>query len=411
MNVKTGNLPLENIVVLAAEHFETAPLCTAMLGDLGASIIKVERPGSGEAGREMGPLFLNKRGEQVAGFFFRFNHNKKSIALDLKNPKGKEIFLKLAQLSDIVVENFRPGVMKKLGLGYEQLKQVKPDLIYATITGFGHADIYQSPYIDRPAFDLLAQAYSGLMYTVSNTDEPTWVGLPVGDHYGGVMAVVGILTALFYREKTGKGQHVDISMYDCAAHLNERRVNIFDITGEITTKITNIGSAPYGPYKTKDGYIAISGGQPPVWPRFCKAIGREDLLNDISLQSTQDRAKNYQRLKVIVEEWLKNKTKNEALEILYSYGVPAAPVHNESDLFGCPHLKARKMIREYESDYSGKRTIIGNPVKLSLMKEKEPLPPPEAGEHTKEILQEMLGLSLPEILQLRDEGVVSWRNV
>ncbi|MGI6327581.1 MAG: CaiB/BaiF CoA transferase family protein [Dethiobacteria bacterium] len=410
MNNKTNNLPFENVTILAAEHFETAPICTCMLADLGANVIRVEKPGSGEGGRAMGPVFENKRGEKLSSFYFRFNHNKKSVAIDLKHPKGKELFLKLAEQADVVVENFRPGVMTKLGLGYEQLKQVKPDIIYATVTGFGHSDIYQSPYVDRPAFDLLAQAYSGLMYTVSNTDEPTWVGLPAGDHYGGVMAVLGIVSALYYRQLTGKGQHVDIAMYDCALHLNERRVNIYDVLGVKTNKMTNIGSAPYGPYKAKDGYIAISGGQPPVWPRFCKAVGREDLLEDVTLKSTQDRAKNYPRLRKIVEEWLKDKTREEALEIFYKFEVPAAPVHDEIDLFNCPHVKARKMIREYESDYSGRRRVVGNPIKLSLMTEKEPVPPPDVGEQTREVLRDMLNIPLPEIEQLKNEGIVYWKS-
>lgn len=397
--------PLEGVTVLAPEQYEAAPFATMILADLGADVIRVEPP-NGEGGRRMGPLVTNQYGEQVGGFYFRFNRNKRSIVLDLKTDKGKQLFLELVRFADVVVENFRPRVMDKLGLGYQALRRVKPDIIYASISGFGHPDIYQSPYMDRPAFDLVAQAMSGLMFTVSNTGEPHWVGFPIGDHAAGVTAAIGILAALVHRARTGEGQHVDIAMYDSAVWLNERWVHIYDVTGTRPTRESAVGSAPYGPFAAKDGYIAISGGQEPVWPRFCKAIGREDLLQDPRLQTTQERARHRLMLKEIVEEWLAGKTRSEAVDWLLSYGVPAAPIHTVDELFECPHLKARNMICEFESPYSGKRRVVGNPIKLSLAKDRSVTPPPELGEHTEEILREMLGLSPEEIKRLEDEGVV-----
>jgi len=397
------NKPLEGIVVLAPEQFEAGPMCTMILSDLGAKVIKLERPGSGDYTRSMGANVINERREKVGGFYFRFNRNKKSIAIDLKSQKGKKLFLRLAQISDVVVENFRPSTMDSLGLGYEVLKKLKPELIYASITGFGH---FNSPYIDRPAFDLIGQAMSGLMYSVSNTGEPHWAGIPITDHFSGVMAAMGIMAALLHREKTGLGQHVDISLIDCTVSLNERWLNIFDVTGVIPNRDTAISSAPYGAFKVEDGYIAISGGQTPVWPRFCKAIGRLDLLEDKSLDTMQGRAQNQKRIKEITEKWLKGKTKKESVDWLLSYKVPVAPVQNVEDILECEHLKQRNMIVEFDSPYSGKRRVVGNPIKLSMLKEIPPDPPPELGEHTAEILTEMLNMSKEEIQQLQTEKVI-----
>jgi CoA:oxalate CoA-transferase len=404
---KNKSMPLEGIVILAPEQFEAAPMCTMLLADLGAKVIKLERPGHGDHARSMGPNVTNEYGDKVGSFFFRFNRNKKGIAVDLQKPKGKELFLKLARKADVVVENFSPGTMDKLGLGYEVLKQIKPNLIYASISGFGHRD---SPYIDRPAFDLIGQAMSGLMYSVSNTGEPHWVGFPITDQISGIIAAMGIMAAIIQRQRTGEGQHVDVSLYDCTTFLNERWVNLFDATGIIPTRDTAVSSAPYGAFKVEDGYIAISGGQTPVWPRFCKAIGRMDLLNDENLKTMQDRAINQERLKIITEEWLKGKTKKEAIDWLDKFEVPVGPVQTVEEILNCPHLQARKMICEYKSPYSGKRRTIGNPIKLSAMADKDATAPPELGEHTTEILREMLNLSSEDIRELRAEGVIGGRE-
>lgn len=396
--------PLKGIKVLAPEQFEAAPMCTMILSDLGAEVIKLERPGSGDHTRNMGPNVINEYGDKVGGFYFRFNRNKKAICVDLKKQKGKDLFLALTKKVDVVVSNFSPGVMDKLGLGYEDLKRIKPDIIYATISGFGHS---HSPYIDRPAFDLIGQAMSGLMYAVADeSGEPQWMGIPITDHFSGVMAAMGIIAALYERTRTGQGKHIDISLYDCTAVLNERWVNIYDVTGIIPNRNTALSSAPYGAFKVEDGFIAISGGQTPVWPRFCEAIGRLDLLKDESLSTMQGRAKNYKRLKEITEEWLKGKTKKEAIDWLLSYGVPVGPVNTVKDVLECEHMKQRNMILEFESPYSGKRRVIGNPIKFSGLDEVNPAPPPEMGQHTDEILTEMLDLDEGQLDELRKEGVI-----
>jgi len=402
-NKSSNKKPLSGFIVLAPEHFETAPTCTMILADLGATVIKVERPGVGDHTRNMGPIVNNSRGEKVGGFYFRFNRNKKSIALDLKSKKGKEIFLRLVQMSDVIVENFSPDTMDNLGLGYKVLKKIKPEIIYASITGFGH---FNSPYIERPAFDLIAQAMSGLMYAVSNNGVPHWVGVPISDQFSGVMAAIGIIAALLQRQKTGIGQQIDISLLDCTVLLNERTINIVDVTGVIPNRETAISSSPYGAFKVDDGYIAISGGQTPVWPRFCKAIGRLDLLEDESLNTMQGRAKNNKRLKEITEKWLQGKTKKEAIDWLLSFEVPVAPVQNPKEVLDSKHLKQRNMIVEFDSPYSGKRRVVGNPIKLSSIEETVPEPPPELGEHTVEILKGLLNISNKEIHQLREEGVI-----
>ncbi len=400
--------PLDGIVVLAPEQFEAAPMCTMILSDLGAKVIKLERPGSGDHTRSMGPNTINEYGEKVGGFYFRFNRNKEGIAVDLKTPKGKELFLKLAKKSDVIVSNFSPGTMESLGLGYEDVKKVKSNLIYATISGFGHSN---SPFIDRPAFDLIGQAMSGLMYAVANDKgEPQWVGIPITDHFSGVMAALGILAAVINRDKTGEGQNLDISLYDCTVTLNERWVNIFDVTGVIPDRDTALSSAPYGAFKVEDGYIAISGGQTPVWPRFCNAIGRPDLLEDESLNTMQGRAQNHKRLKEITEEWLKGKNKKESVDHLLSYGVPVGPVNNVKELFDCDHINERNMIVEFESPYSGKKRVVGNPIKFAGLQETPPAPPPELGEHTAQVLREMLDLTDEEILELERGKVIECRD-
>jgi CoA:oxalate CoA-transferase len=400
--------PLSGIRVLGLEQYITGPYCTMLLADAGAEVIKIEPPGSGDPRRSLPPFAVNEKGEKSSGGFMRFNRNKKSVTLDLKQEQGKEIFRALIKKSDVIVENFRPDTMERLGFGYDVIHQVNPALIYACLSGFGRSESLRGPYWDRPGFDIVFQAMGGLMHNVGEKEgPPLFLGVPLADIYTPMVAAYGIVMALRMREKTGLGQLVDIAMYDCMTALNEGSVLIHSYSGQIPGRDQPRLQAPQCGFKTKDGYVALIVPTEEMWDRFCKAVGREDLIKHPLCSSGMLRGKNFDSfLQPILDEWMAQRTTEEVMQRLLKFGVPVGPSQTAKEIVSCPQLQARKMILEIEDPIGGKKKVVGSPVKLSGVPDLEPQRPPALGEHVEEVLGKLLGFTKEKIDALRAGKVV-----
>jgi len=402
--VANSRRPLEHIRVLSAEQYIAGPCCTMILADAGAEVIKVEKPYAGDARRKMGP-FIDVDGERHSWGFAEFNRNKKSVALDLQREEGRSIFAGLASRSDVVVENFRPGVMERLGLGYRALKEVNPSLVYCALSGFGHSP---GPYSDRPAFDIVAEAMSGLMHMVGFEDRPPISALfGLADLVTAYNAVQGILMALLDRAVTGEGQFVDVSMLDSMVFLNERALTIHSFTGMVPSRGPERFFGPRGAFKAKDGYLAMNIPSDYMWERLAQAMGREDLAADPRCADGPSRAAHAESLiRPAIEDWLKDKRTREAAEILASYGVPAGPVHTAGDVFNCPQVEARGMLVPIEHGPLKGRRVVKSPSRFSRAPDARAAWVPALGEHTGEVLRELLRLDQEELDDLRAGGVI-----
>lgn len=399
--------PLEGIRVLGFENQVAGPYCTMMLAEQGAEVIKIETPGTGDSAREMGPIVKNAKGEKQSGYFLRFNRNKKGITLDIRKDKGKEIFKELVKNSDVVVENFRPGLMEKSGLGYDVLKEINPKLIYAGISGFGQMKGYEGPFKDRTAFDMVVQSMGGLMNNVGEENgSPQWLGIALGDIYSGVMASYGITLALITRGITGKGQYIDVSMYDNIISLNERALTFYSLTGGILTRGRDKLVYPIGPFKVKDGYIAMIIPIESIWQRLCKVLGREDLGTNEKYNSGPKRAANIDDLQPVIENWLKDKTKAEAESLLLKEGVPVGQVQNAKDIFECTHAKARNMFVEMDDPILGSIKMVNMPLKMSDVTQTKPKPAPLLGQHNEDVYGSLLKYGKSDLEKLKSEGVI-----
>ncbi len=398
--------PLSGVRVLAPENFMAGPYGSQFMADLGAEIIKVEQPGIGDPFRANGPWFTGRDGRRASATFLRMNRNKKSLTLDLRKPRGREIFLSLAKISDVIWENFRPGTMDRWGVGYEAVKLVNPRIIYASISGFGQRGKYTSPYIDWPAMDISGQAMSGLMHLVAGGDPPYWLGAPISDQFPGILASVGVIAALYQRALTGEGRHIDVSMYDASLMLNERTIAFSLATGKAWHRRMESILVPYGAYRAADGYVVLAPTR-AMWAAFCRVLGREDAINDPRLTGEVERAKNEKTLLTpMIESWTSVRPRAEIVAKMLEAGIPAAPVQNASEVLECPHVKARHMLPEYEDPVAGMVKHVGNPIKMSGVEEETPRPSPLLGQHTEEILKGLLGLNDGEIEALRADKVV-----
>lgn len=399
--------PLDGIRVLSFEIQVAGPYCTMMLADQGANVIKVERPQSGDTARGGAPRINNEKGERQSGYFLRFNRNKRSLTLDLKSEAGRQIFRELAQQSDVLVENFRPGLLDELELGYPALSQLNPGLIYASISGFGTLDGYLGPYSKRPAYDIVAQAMGGLMHTCGQADgPPTWLGVALGDIVSGMQAAYAILLALYERAQTGRGQYIDVAMYDTIIGLAERSVTAYSLTGHILERGREPYMAPWGPFECQDGWVALIVATERDWARFCEAIDRPDLVGREGATSGPERAKNMEGwLGDIIRAWFSRQTQAEAVEKLLAANLPVGPVQNARDVFECPQVAARKVLIDAPDPILGSVRLVGPPFKMSGHPEPVANPAPLLGQHTGEILSE-LGYNPAQIETLQAEGVV-----
>ena len=361
------------------------PLCTMLLSDMGAEVIKVESTAHGDVSRSWGPHI---QGNESA-YFLSVNRNKRSLALNLKQHDGKEILRRLVARSDVLVENFRPGVLKRLGFSYEEVKRIKSDIIYCSISGYGQ----EGPSSLEPALDLVIQARSGLMSITGEADRPpVKMGLPVTDMTAGMYCTYAITLALLEKNRSGKGTHVDIALLDSAVSWLSFWMVGFLATGEASVRM---GSAhpsvvPYQLFPAQDGWIAIAAASDVLWKRLCKAIERTDLLNDKRFATNPDRLKNRDVLVHLLSPIFKMKPISKWTKILFKEEIPASPVNSVSDVAKDPQLIYRNLFQEVEHPRAGKVVIPHNPIRF-LDKEQDPIvkSPPLLGEHTREILLEL----------------------
>jgi len=402
--------PLSGIRVIGMEQYMSGPYCTMLLADAGAEVIKIERPGTGDPRRAI-PPFVEKDGVKKAGGYLSYNRNKKSLALNLRSEAGQEILRKLVGVSDVLVENLRPGATKKMGLDYDNLKTVNPRLIYALISGFGRLPGYQSEYSNRPAFDIVAEAMTGVMDLIGFADRPpTYTLYGMADVYSGMIAALGIMQALFMRERTGQGQLVDVSMVDNMLALNERMVTLYSVTGQEPTRGRLQHLWPRGAFQCRDGYVALNVPDDIVWQRLAKAVGRPDLVDDPRSADGTSRAANADLLRPIIEGWMADKTRAQVVDALNEAGVPTGPIYTARDVFEDDHFRRRKMLVELDDPEVGPHTFARTTPHLSAAPEILTHPAPNLGQHTRPVLQELLGYSSVEVDALVEAGVVEVKD-
>ncbi len=353
-------LPLEGMKVLDFTQIMAGPFCTMLLADMGADVIKVEKPDGGDDTRRMGPPFLN--GESAA--FLGINRNKRSVILNIKDEQGVGIAHRMAKDADVLIQNFRPGTLERIGLGYQDMQKLNPALIYCNISGFGNT----GPYKDRGGFDLVAQGMSGLMSITGLPDSlPVKVGVPITDLNAGMYATYGILSAYISRLKTGNGQLVDASLLEAGIAYTFWESSIFFATGQLPTPLGSAHrlSAPYQAFPTSDGYINIGAANQANWERLCRAIDRHELLEDPRFATNADRMQNLEELVTTLEATFATRSTAQWLEALEKAGVPGGPINNIADVYADPQVQAREMMVEMEHPQAGRVRNIGIPVKLS----------------------------------------------
>jgi len=387
--------PLKGVRVLDMTWALAGPYCTMVLCDLGAEVIKVESPDGGDPSRKSLPFI-----EGVSSYFLSVNRGKKSVAVNLRHPQGKEIVLALANQSDVLVENFRPGVMDRLGLGYGALRETNPRIIYAACSGFGQ----KGPYAHRPAYDVVVQGMGGaLSITGEAGGPPVRVGFSIGDIGGGIFTALGVLAALHERESSGQGQMVDISMLDGQIALLENAFARFFATGEVPQRIGTRHPlrTPFQAFPTQDGHIVLAAGEERFWQRLCQVINRPDLLGDERFKDNPSRTRNHDQLEPILKEITQTKKTAEWVALMDKSDIPCGPVNSIDQVVDDPHTAAREMITEVEHSKAGRLKVVNSPLKLSRTPVKIERACPELGEHTEEVLQNLLGFSQEKITELR----------
>lgn len=391
---------LEGIKVLDLSRALAGPYCTMMLADMGAEVIKVEMPGKGDDSRSWGPPFV----EGESAYFMSINRNKKSLTLNMKSEKSVEIIHKLVKQSDVLVENFRPGAMERLGLGYERVKEMNPRIIYCSISGFGQ----DGPYRMLPGFDQVLQGMGGLMSITGEAGgPPIKVGVAIADISGGMFAANGIVVALYNREKTGKGQMVDVSLLDSQVAWLTYRAGAYFASGEIPQPM---GSGhpvivPYQAFKAKDVFINIAVGNDQLWEKFCKAVGLEKVMDDPKFATNAKRVENREEIVKIICDLIATRNGEEWLKILTDAGVPCGPIYTLDKIFTDPQVLHRQMLKELDHPKAGRIKVTGIPIKLSDTPGEIKTAPPVLGQHTQEILSE-LGYSDQEVEELHKEKVI-----
>jgi len=391
--------PLHDIKVLDFTRVLAGPYATMILGDLGAEIIKIEQQGSGDDSRAYGPYL---KGESA--YFMSLNRNKQSLTLNLKTSEGIDIVNKLVEQVDVVVENFRPGTMEKLGIGYDKLKEINPRLIYASTSGYGQT----GPYSHRPAYDAVVQALGGIMsITGQPGGQPTRVGSSVGDITAGLFCAIGILTALHERNQSGEGQMVDVAMLDCQVAILENAISRYGVTGEIPRPVGNRHPSivPFEPFDTQTSPIMVAVGNDHLWKIFCDLINL-DIAEDPRFAVNPKRNENYLALRPIIANRLKEKTSEEWQTIFDKAGIPNGPINSVDKVVQNEQVLAREMIVELDHPVAGKMRMPGIPIKLSRTPGELKDPAPVLGEDTDSLLKKYLKLSDEKIEELRINRVI-----
>ncbi len=380
-------LPLQALRVLDVCQVMAGPFCCMLLGDLGADVIKVEPPEGDQARRAMG---FKLKGDDSLGFL-NMNRNKRSIILDLKSEAGRQAFLRLAETADVIVENYRPGAMKKLGVDYEAVRAVNPAIIYASISGFGQT----GPWADRPGFDLIAQAASGIISVTGDPNgAPARAGVPVTDIGCSLFTLYAILAAYIGRQATGRGQYIDGSLYEAGIAFSIWDISEYWGTGRVPGRLgtANRMAAPYEAVRASDGYFVIGANNDRLWLRLCEALERPDLKANPSYKTNADRLANRGALAADLEKTFLTRDRDHWVSLLLDAGVPAGPISDYAEVFASDHVKAREMKMTVDHPIEGAIPTIGFPVKLRGTPQQIRRPPPLLGEHNDEIFAE-LGLS------------------
>jgi len=391
---------LSGITVIDLTRVLAGPYCSMYFADMGADVIKVEMPGRGDDSRVYVPSY---QGESA--YFINLNRNKRSLTLNLKSEKGKKIFKELIKKADVLLENYRPGTMEKLGLGYEALKEINPGLVYGCISGFGH----YGPYKDRAGYDIIAQAMGGLMSTTGWPDSgPTRSGTAIGDVLAGLSSAIGILAALQYKQKTGNGQKVDVALVDSVVSGLEIINQIYLAEGRIPQRIGNRYEAayPYDSFKAKDGELVIGAGNDKLYRLLVQLMNKPELADDERFVTNPLRVKNHEILKQMIEEWLAQYTADEAVDIILEAGIPAGPINTIDKVVNDPHIAdAREMFVTIDHPTAKKIKVCGNQIKMSYTPVQFNRSAPLLGEHNEEILKGFLGMGHEEYAQLKAENI------
>ncbi len=394
--------PLEGIRIIDLTQVLFGPFATMLLRDLGAEVIKIERPEVGDIARGNGPVV---RG--VSTYLLSLNRGKKSVTLNLATEQGVEVFLELAKNADVLVQNFTPGTMEKLGLSYERVRECNPRIIYVAGSGFGQ----YGPYANKPAFDVIIQAMGGIMsITGEEGGPPVRPGASYGDIAAGLFLCIAILAALQERQKSGEGQFVDISMLDCQVTVQENAFVRYLNTGEIPRALGTRHPviAPFQAFQTRDGYIAVAlrGGIKDQWPLFCAAIDRVDIIDDPRFRNGWLRIQNYEALEPILTDAMKLKTTQEWVEELEKVSIPCGPVNTIDQVASDPQIAARDMIVDVNHAEAGTFRVVNTPFKFSRTPCGPERASPDLGEHTQDVLSQLLGMTNEKISELRDSRVI-----
>ena len=400
---------LAGVRVLDLSRVLAGPWASQLLGDLGAEVIKIERPGAGDDTRGWGPPFLkNEAGETTdAAYFLAANRNKKSVAIDIAAPEGAELVRRIAKTCHVLLENFKVGGLKKYGLDYESVARVNPALVYCSITGFGQT----GPDARRAGYDYMIQAMGGLMSITGQADgapgaEPMKVGVAVADLFSGMYASTAILAALRHAERTGEGQHVDVALFDCQVAMLANQASNYLVSGKAPTRLGNAhpNIAPYQVFETADGYIVIAVGNDGQFAAFAKAIGAESLCNDERYKTNRARVAARESLIAGIAPLMRAKATASWLSIMETAGVPAGPINTIDKVFAEPQAQARAMTAPVARIDAKGVSMVVHPVKYSATPAVADLPPPTLGSHTAAVLEEFADAS--EIARLRNMGVV-----
>ena len=392
--------PLEGIKVLDLTRVLAGPYATMILSDLGADVIKIEQPEIGDESRNFGPF---KNGFSL--YFMSVNRGKRSITLDLKTDRGQDIFKQLVKQSDILVENFRPGTMKKLGLDYETLAAEHPALIYAACSGFGQT----GPFAEKGAYDMIIQGMGGIISITGEPDgPPVRVGTSISDITAALFTTIGILSALHNRNSTGKGQLVDVAMLDSLVAVLENAIVRYFATDEIPQPLGSRHPAitPFEAFESADGHIIIAIGNDTLWAKFCEHVDQKNLISDPRFSTNVERTANHSELFPILSEIMRQRTTDEWIDALENIGVPCGPINTIDKVVNHPQVQARNMITQVIHQMTGAVEVPGLPIKLSDTPGDVDIPAPNLGEHTVEILTDVLKMSTDEVKQLKQERII-----
>ena len=392
--------PLNGIKVLDLTRVLAGPYATMLLGDLGAEVIKIEQPGTGDESRNFGPF---KNGFSL--YFMSVNRGKRSVTLNLKTERGRAIFKRLLDQTDILVENFRPGTMEKLGLDYGTLKSEYPSLIYAACSGFGQT----GPYAQQGAYDMIIQGMGGIISITGEPDgPPVRVGTSISDITAALFTTIGILSALHHRNQTGNGQFVDVAMLDSLVAVLENAVVRYFATGEAPKPLgaRHPAITPFEAFASADGHVIIALGNDTLWAKFCEHVGRQELISDKRFRTNADRTENHDQLFPILSEIMSQRTTDDWIDALGKIGVPCGPINAMDKVVTHPQVEAREMITRVAHQITGEVEVPGVPIKLSETPGSVNAPAPSLGEHTIEVLTGLLGIPPDEVEKLRQDGII-----